>query len=86
MHQKAKQDRADFEQIAQGIGKLEPAISVFVVDTKQADWADPEFEQAAPTLTVSPMPIKRFAPPSGAVCQGHEFPDRKSTRLNSSHQ
>ena len=74
MHQKAKQDRADFEQIAQRIGRLEPAIRVFVVDTKQADWADPEFERAARTLTVSPMPIKRFAPPSGAVCQGHEYP------------
>ena len=74
MHQKAKQDRADFEQIAQRIGRLEPAIRVFVVDTKQADWADPEFERAAPTLTVSPMPIKRFAPPSGVVCQGHEYP------------
>ena len=74
VHQKAKQDRADFEAIGQRIGKLAPDIRVFVVDTKQADWADSRFVHGAPTLTVSPMPIKRFAPPSGTVCQGHEFP------------
>jgi hypothetical protein len=82
VHQKTKQDRADFETIARRIGVRAPDIRVFVVDTKEADWADPEFEPAAPTLTVSPMPIKRFSPPPGAVCQGHEFPkDEQYRRL-----
>ncbi|MEO8143051.1 MAG: hypothetical protein ABI654_02450, partial [Betaproteobacteria bacterium] len=82
VHQKSKQDRADFETIARQIGERAPEFRVFVVDTKQADWADPQFEPAAPTLTVSPMPIKRFSPPSGALCQGHEFPkDEQYRRL-----
>ena len=82
MHQKTKQDRADFEAIARQVGERAPDIRAFVVDTKETDWADPRFERAAPTLTVSPMPIKRFAPPSGAVCQGHEFPkDEQYRRL-----
>ena len=82
MHQKSKQDRADFETIARQIGVRAPDIRVFVVDTKQADWADPRFAPAAATLTVSPMPIKRFSPPPGALCQGHEFPkDEQYRRL-----
>ena len=82
MHQPAKQDRADFETIARQIGERAPDIRAFVVDTKEADWADPRFAPGAPTLTVSPMPIKRFAPPPGAVCQGFEFPkDEQYRRL-----
>ena len=82
MHQKAKQDRADFETIARLIGERAPDIRVFIVDTKEADWADARFERGAPTLTVSPMPIKRYSPPPGAVCQGHEFPkDEQYRRL-----
>ena len=82
MHQKAKQDRADFETIAQRVSERAPDIRAFVVDTKEAGWADPRFEHGVPTLTVSPMPIKRFAPPPGAVCQGHEFPkDEQYRRL-----
>ncbi len=80
MHQQTKQDRADFESIARMIGARAPDIRVFIVDTKQVDWADPEFEPAAPTLTVSPLPIKRFLPPPGAVCQGHEFPKGEQYR------
>jgi hypothetical protein len=82
VHQKTKQDRADFESIARLIGERAPEIRVFIVDTKQADWHDPGFERGAPTLTVSPMPLKRFSPPSGAVCAGHEFPkDEQYRRL-----
>lgn len=85
MHQKTKQDRADFEAIARRIAGRAADIRVFVVDTKEADWADPRFERGAPTLSVAPMPIKRFSPPPGAVCQGHEFPKdeqyRRLTRL-----
>jgi len=82
VHQQTKQDRGDFETIARQVAEQAPDIRAFVVDTKQADWADPRFERGAPTLTVSPMPIKRFSPPSGAVCQGHEFPkDEQYRRL-----
>lgn len=81
VHQKSKQDRADFETIAQQIGERSPDLDAFVVDTKETDWADPKFERGAPTLTVSPMPIKRFAPPSGAICQGHEYPKDEQYRM-----
>ena len=81
MHQKSKQDRADFEAIARQIGERATDIRVFVVDTKETNWADPRFEHAAPTLTVSPMPVKRFTPPSGAVCQGQEFPKDDQYRM-----
>lgn len=82
VHQKAKQDRADFETIARQIGERTRDIRVFIVDTKQADWVDPGIERSAPTLTVSPLPIKRFSPPPGAVCQGHEYPkDEQYRRL-----
>ena len=81
MHQKTKQERADFEGIAQRIARLAADIRVFVVDTKQTDWEDSRFEHAEPTLTISPMPIKRFAPPSGSVCQGHEFPKDEQYRM-----
>ena len=82
MHQQAKQDRADFVTITRQVGERAPDIRAFVVDTKETAWADPGFELSAPTLTVSPMPIKRFAPPGGAICQGHEFPkDEQYRRL-----
>jgi hypothetical protein len=82
VHQKTKQDRGDFEAIARLIGARAADIRVFIVDTKEQGWTDPRFERGAPTLTVSPMPIKRFAPPPGTVCQGHEFPkDEQYRRL-----
>ena len=81
MHQKAKQDRADFEAIARQVGERAPDIRAFVVDTKEAGWANSRFEGGVPTLTVSPMPIKRFAPPPGALCQGHEFPMDEQYRM-----
>ena len=81
MHQQAKQDRADFVTIARQVGERAPDIRAFVVDTKEKDWADPGFERAAPMLTVSPMPIKRFAPPRGAVCQGYEFSKDEQYRM-----
>jgi hypothetical protein len=74
VHQKTKQDRADYEEIVRRIGKGAPGIAVFIADTKDDAWGDPAFDRGAPTLTVSPMPLKRFAPPRGAICQGFEFP------------
>ena len=69
VHQETKQDRADYEAIA---GKVD--VDVFIVDTKDTAIGDRRFDAGRPTLTVSPMPIKRFRPPRGPVCQGFEFP------------
>ncbi len=82
MHQKSKQDRADFEAITRMIGERAADIRVFIVDTKEQSWADPGFDASSPTLTVSPMPIKRFSPPPGTICQGFEYPkDEQYRRL-----
>jgi len=69
VHQDTKQDRADYEEIARRVD-----AQVFIVDTKDRGMQDPRFDPRAPTLTVSPMPIKKFAPPRGPVCQGFEHP------------
>ena len=69
VHQDTKQDRADYEEIARRVD-----ADVFIVDTKDRGVQDPRFDAGAPTLTVSPMPIKKFVPPRGAVCQGFEHP------------
>jgi len=74
VHQRSKQDRADYEEIGRRIGERARGISVFIVDTKEAGWTDSGFDRQAPTLTVSPMPLKRFVPPRGTVCQGFEHP------------
>lgn len=67
VHQETKQDRADYEEIGRRVD-----AEVFIVDTKDDGLRDPRFDREAPTLTVSPMPIKRFVPPRGAICQGFE--------------
>ena len=69
VHQETKQDRADYEEIARRVD-----FKVFIVDTKDEALRDAGFDRGMPTLTVSPMPIKRFVPPRGAVCQGFEHP------------
>lgn len=69
VHQEDKQDRADYAAIARKVD-----VEVFIVDTKDPGIDDPRFDAAQPTLTVSPMPIKKFRPPRGPVCQGFEFP------------
>ena len=74
VHQRSKQDRADYEEISGRIEARRDGIAVFIVDNKDDRWTDRDFDLDAPTLTVSPMPIKRFVPPRGAVCQGHEYP------------
>jgi hypothetical protein len=69
VHQDTKQDRADYEEIARRVD-----AEVFIVDTKASAVQDARFDPTAPTLTVSPMPIKKFVPPRGAICQGFEYP------------
>ncbi len=74
VHQETKQDRADYEEIGRRIAQRTGDIAVFIANTKDLDWNAPGFDRSAATLTVSPMPLRRFAPPRGAVCQGFEFP------------
>jgi len=74
VHQDTKQDRRDYEEIARRIAGRASDITVFIVGTKDTGWADPTSVAGASTLTVSPMPIKRFVPPRGAICQGFEYP------------
>lgn len=69
VHQQTKQDRADYEEIARRVD-----VEVFIVDTKDSGLREARFDPQAPTLTVSPMPIKKFVPPRGALCQGFEHP------------
>ena len=69
VHQQTKQDRADYEEIARRVD-----VEVFIVDTKDGGLHEGRFDPQAPTLTVSPMPIKKFVPPRGALCQGFEHP------------
>lgn len=83
VHQRTKQDPADYREIAARVGTLAPEIRVHVVDTKDSG-VGAGFDTAAPTLTVSPMPIKRFAPPRGPICQGFEFPKSEQYRRLSS--
>lgn len=73
VHQAGKQDRADYEQIARRIA-ARGEHAAYIVDTKGVGLAEPGFDARSPTLTVSPMPIKRFSAPRGATCQGHEHP------------
>jgi hypothetical protein len=74
VHQRSKQDPADYAEIARRIAARAPDIAVHVADTKARDWQPANFDAAEPTLTVAPMPLRGFVPPRGAVCQGDELP------------
>lgn len=74
VHQDGRQERADYEEIARLIAAADASISVYIVDTKEADWADAQRAREAPCVTVSPMPAKKFVPPRGPLFQGHNFP------------
>lgn len=74
VHQTSKQDIADYIEIRRQVSECAEDISVYIVDTKEENWTDREFDLDQPTLTVSPMPIKKFLAPRGTVCQGYEFP------------
>ena len=78
IHQPGKQAYSDFESIAARISEQVSDIRVFIVDTRERDWELQKIAAAAPTLTVSPMPIKKFAPARGRILQGFDFP--KSTQ------
>ena len=61
--------QADFEQLAEWIGALDPQLAVYVVsDVSGADLAAdvPDL----PTLTVSPGPLRGLRPRRGTVFQG----------------
>ena len=74
VHQPTKQAMSDLETIAALVTERAPDIAVYIVDTKELAWEDADFAAQAPTLVVSPMPIKKFAPPRGRICQGFEYP------------
>jgi len=74
VHQQTKQDRADYEEIARRMRLRAPEIAVFIADTKDLALTERGFDRNAGTLTVSPLPIKRFVAPRGTVCQGCEIP------------
>ncbi len=80
VHQTGKQAYSDYESIATRISKLAPDIRVFIVDTREPNWNELEQAASEPTLTVSPMPIKKFTPGRGKVVQGFDFP--KSTQYD----
>ncbi len=74
VNQRTKQDLADYEAIAGLIAESAPDILVSIVDTKHEGDMPAPFDPRQPALTVSPMPIKHFVPPRGAVSQGFEYP------------
>lgn len=80
VHQPTKQDPSDYAEIGRRIGARDPGIAVFAVGTKDTGIAQAGFDPGQPTLTVSPMPIKRFVPPRGTVCQGFEHPKGEQYR------
>ncbi len=73
VHQDTKQALSDLETIARNVAAADTGIKTFVVDTKTLDWSLGEQVSGEPTLTVSPMPIKKFVPPRGRICQGFEY-------------
>lgn len=73
VHQQTKQALEDYQYIAAAIERRAPDIRVFIVDTKTLDWPAREAAARAPTLVVSPMPIKKFTVARGRVLQGFNF-------------
>lgn len=76
VHQSGKQAYSDYESIVARISQQAPDIRVFIVDTRESNWDRRRLAGGAPTLIVSPMPIKKFLPERGRVLQGFDF--RKS--------
>ena len=74
VHQSGKQAYSDYEAIVARISQQAPDIRVFIVDTKESNWDLRMLAGGAPTLIVSPMPIKKFLPERGRVLQGFDFP------------
>ena len=73
VHQPTKMDMSDYQTIAATIAKKRPEITTFIVDTKELNWAEATRVAQAPTLTMSPLPIKKFKPPRGPVFEGFEW-------------
>ena len=85
VHQKDKQAYADFESIAERIMRQVSDIRVFIVDTKEQNWVDSGVASEAPTLVVSPMPIKKFRAVRGRALQGSNFPKSIQYQQLSAH-
>jgi hypothetical protein len=74
VHQPSKQAYSDFESIAARISQQVSDIRVFIVDSRELGWDQRKVVAGAPTLIVSPMPIKKFTPERGRILQGFDFP------------
>ncbi len=74
VYQPTKMAMSDYQTIAAIIAKKRPDIKTFIVDTKDTDWVDAELVAREPTMTVAPLPIKKFKPPRGPIFQGYEWP------------
>lgn len=74
VYQPTKMAMSDYETIARGIAAKDVGVETFIVDTKQLDWDEADEVARTPTMTMSPLPIKKFKAPRGPVFQGYEFP------------
>ena len=74
VHQSGKQAYSDYESIVARISQQASDIQVFIVNARESNWDRRKLAAGAPTLVVSPMPIKKFLPERGRVLQGFDFP------------
>jgi hypothetical protein len=74
VNQSNKQKLSDFVEIREQIARRAQDIIPHIVDTKQTDWPLAESVAMNPSMTVSPMPIRKFQSPRGPVYQGNEIP------------
>ncbi|MEH6814791.1 MAG: ATP-grasp domain-containing protein, partial [Motiliproteus sp.] len=73
VHQQSKQSLSDYQIIAELIRTRAPDINTYIVNTKETCWPEANQLDQPRALTVSPMPIKKFVPPFGHICQGFEY-------------
>jgi len=74
VHQPTKMAMSDYLEIARAISDKRPEIKTYIVDTKELEWAEADKVAQDRTMTVAPLPIKKFKPPRGPVYQGYEWP------------
>jgi len=74
VYQPTKMAMSDYQTIAAAIAEKRPDIKTFIVDTKETNWAEAEKVSQDPTITISPLPIKKFKPPRGPIFEGYEWP------------
>ncbi len=73
VHQSSKQALSDYHTITELIARSDADVTTYIVDTKETAWPLKQKINNQATLTVSPLPIKKFSPPHGHICQGFEY-------------